>query len=47
MPIINVDCWEGFNEDQKKQWIRELTNVTVNMFNIPPDKVLVILRETA
>ncbi|MDF2725976.1 MAG: hypothetical protein K0Q59_5654, partial [Paenibacillus sp.] len=20
MPIINVDCWEGFNAEQKKQW---------------------------
>lgn len=47
MPIINVDCWEGFNEAQKKQWIKELTDVTVNLFNIPPDKVLVVLRETS
>ncbi|MDQ0193556.1 tautomerase family protein [Paenibacillus wynnii] len=47
MPIINVDCWEGFNEEQKKQWIKELTNVTVNLFNLPPDKVLVVLRETS
>jgi len=46
MPIINVDCWEGFNEEQKKQWIQALTNATVNLFNLPPDKVLVILRET-
>ncbi|PSJ93643.1 4-oxalocrotonate tautomerase [Brevibacillus formosus] len=46
MPIINVDCWEGFNAEQKEQWIKELTNATVNLFNIPPDKVLVILRET-
>jgi 4-oxalocrotonate tautomerase family enzyme len=45
MPIINVDCWEGFNEEQKQEWIKELTEVTVNLFNIPPDKVLVLLRE--
>lgn len=45
MPIINVDCWEGFNEEQKEHWIKELTDVTVNLFNLPPDKVLVILRE--
>ena len=46
MPIINVDCWEGFNAEQKKQWIQELTNATVNLFNLPQDKVLVVLRET-
>ncbi|GJM73361.1 hypothetical protein HMSSN036_55770 [Paenibacillus macerans] len=46
MPIINVDCWEGFNEQQKKEWIKALTDATVNLFNLPPDKVLVILRET-
>lgn len=46
MPIINVDCWEGFTAEQKKQWVKELSDVTVNMFNLPPDKVLVILRET-
>lgn len=46
MPIINVDCWEGFNAEQKKQWVKELTDVTVNLFNLPPDKVLVILRDT-
>lgn len=45
MPIINIDCWEGFNAEQKKQWVKELTDVTVNLFNLPPDKVLVILRE--
>lgn len=47
MPIINVDCWEGFNEQQKKEWIIALTDATVNLFNLPPDKVLVILRETS
>lgn len=47
MPIINVDCWEGFNAEQKKQWIKGLTDTTVNLFNIPPDKVLVVLRETS
>jgi 4-oxalocrotonate tautomerase family enzyme len=46
MPIINVDCWEGFNEEQKKEWIKELTVVTNKLFNIPPDKILVILRDT-
>lgn len=46
MPIINVDCWEGFSKEQKKQWVKELTNVTVKLFNLPPDKVLVILRDT-
>ncbi|MEK5039155.1 tautomerase family protein [Sporosarcina sp. FSL K6-3457] len=45
MPIIKVDCWEGFNDKQKQEWIKELTDVTTNMFNIPPDKVLVVLRD--
>lgn len=45
MPIINIDCWEGFNAEQKQKWVKELTDVTVNLFNLPPDKVLVILRE--
>ncbi|MFC0211751.1 4-oxalocrotonate tautomerase family protein [Paenibacillus chartarius] len=47
MPIINVDCWEGFSEEQKKVWVKELTRTTVDLFNIPADKVLVILRETS
>jgi len=47
MPIINVDCWEGFNAEQKKEWIEKLPDATVNLFNLPPDKVLVILRETS
>lgn len=47
VPIINVDCWEGFNEEQKMRWIKELTDVTVNLFSIPPDKVLVVLREVS
>lgn len=47
MPIINVDCWEGFSPEQKGEWIKALTDVTVNMFQIPSDKVLVILRETS
>ncbi|MBH5320472.1 tautomerase family protein [Paenibacillus sp. GSMTC-2017] len=46
MPIINVDSWEGFTPEQKAKWITELTDVTVKLFNLPPDKVLVILRET-
>lgn len=46
MPVINVDCWEGFNEEQKKAWMKELTGATVKLFNIPADKVMVILRET-
>lgn len=46
MPIINIDCWEGFNEEQKKAWVQELTGATVKMFNIPADKVMVVLRET-
>lgn len=45
MPVIKVDCWEGFNEEQKKRWIEELTDATVKLFNIPRDKVLVILRD--
>ncbi|MBB4825582.1 4-oxalocrotonate tautomerase family enzyme [Sporosarcina luteola] len=45
MPIIHVDCWEGFNAEQKTQWIKELTDVTVSLFNLPPDKVLVVLKE--
>lgn len=45
MPIINVDCWEGFSETQKQQWIKELSDVTINLLNLPPDKVLIILRE--
>lgn len=46
MPIINVDCWEGFTPEQKAKWVKELTDVTVNLFKLPPDKVLVILRDT-
>lgn len=36
MPIINVDCWEGFTAEQKQQWIKELTDATVKLFTLPP-----------
>jgi len=46
MPIISVDVWEGFSDEQKKQWVKELTDVSVNLLNLPPDKILVVLRDT-
>lgn len=47
MPIINVDVWEGFSEEQKKEWINQLTEVSVKLLNIPPDKIVVVLRDIA
>jgi 4-oxalocrotonate tautomerase len=45
MPVINVNMWEGFDKKVKEKWMRELTNVTVNLLNMPPDKVTVILHD--
>jgi 4-oxalocrotonate tautomerase len=45
MPMIRIACWEGFSDEQKKQWISKLTDVTVDHFNLPPDKVLVVLND--
>ncbi|BBI34321.1 tautomerase family protein [Cohnella abietis] len=46
MPVIQVDHWVGFSDEQKKQWITALTDTTHNLFQIPTDKITVILRET-
>lgn len=45
MPVIQVDHWEGFSEEQKKEWIVALTDTTNRLFRIPKDKITVILRE--
>ncbi|MFT4416943.1 tautomerase family protein [Fredinandcohnia humi] len=45
MPVIKVELWEGFNEETKREWAKELTKVTVERLNVPLDKVTVILHE--
>lgn len=45
MPIINVDIYEECSNEQKKQLIEQLCQVTNKLFPIPPDKIVVLIRE--
>lgn len=45
MPVIKIDLWEGFDDVTKREWAKELTEITVERLNIPPDKVTIILHE--
>lgn len=45
MPIIKVDIRGYCASEHKKQLIEDLTKVTNELLSIPPDKIIVIIRE--
>ncbi|MNI42334.1 4-oxalocrotonate tautomerase [compost metagenome] len=45
MPFIALEIWDGADNDRKKQWIRGAAEIGVKLLNIPPDKILVLIRE--
>ncbi|MFP7737488.1 tautomerase family protein [Priestia aryabhattai] len=45
MPVMNINVWEGFSEETKQKWVKGLTDLTVDLLNMPPDKVTVILHD--
>ena len=46
MPIIHCYMLEGRNHDQKKNFVKDITDATVKNFNVDPDVVEVFLHET-
>ncbi|WP_159886655.1 tautomerase family protein [Paenibacillus puerhi] len=45
MPFLALETWTGITEETKRQWIRGATEIGANLLNIPPDKILVLIRE--
>lgn len=46
MPIISVVIAEGRSFEKKRNFIRALTNATVESMGVRPEQVRVILKET-
>lgn len=47
MPIISVVIAEGRTRETKRNFIRALTEATVNSMDVRPEQVRVILNETS
>lgn len=45
MPFISLETWTGVKDDVKQQWIHGATKIGAELLNIPPDKILVLIRE--
>lgn len=45
MPIINVQIWPGRSNEVKEKLIKGLTDITVQVMNVPPEAVSVIINE--
>lgn len=45
MPILDVTLLEGRDEQKKGEFIRAVTDATVESLGVPPESVRVILRE--
>ncbi|MEK8129277.1 tautomerase family protein [Paenibacillus filicis] len=40
-----METWTGVAVETKGRWIHEATEIGATLFNIPPDKILVLIRE--
>ena len=47
MPIIHCHILEGRNHDQKKNFVKDVTDATVKNLNCDPDVVEVFIHETS
>jgi 4-oxalocrotonate tautomerase len=47
MPIISVFILEGRNSDQKRAFLREVTDVAVRTLGVEPQQVRVLIQEVA
>lgn len=45
MAIISIDGWKGLTPEQKQEWIRACTDVTVNILKVPLDEVVIYIRD--
>lgn len=46
MPVITVELFEGRTKDQKAQYAKELTELTVRVLGAPREHVWIIFRDT-
>lgn len=47
MPILRLEMQPGRTLDQKRAFVREVTRVTVETLNCPPESVDVVISEVA
>ncbi|MBL0387619.1 tautomerase family protein [Tumebacillus sp. ITR2] len=47
MPFLSVDTWSGLSVETKKAFLYQATRRTSELLNIPPDKIQVLIRESA
>lgn len=45
MPILRVEMHPGRTSEQKRTYVSELTRVTVEVFQCPPESVEILLQE--
>jgi 4-oxalocrotonate tautomerase len=45
MPVVTVDWWSGFGEDERRRLVRSITDSVVDVTGCRPDSVTVILRD--
>ncbi len=45
MPAISVQIWPGRSDEVKEKLIKRLTDVTVEVMNVPPEAVSVTINE--
>lgn len=45
MPLFTVYTWPKVSPDIKRKWIYQSTQITVELLNIPPDKIQVLIQE--
>lgn len=45
MVVVTIDAWNICNQEQKDEWTKLLTFLTVDLLEAPLDKVLVLIRD--
>ncbi|ABB15115.1 MULTISPECIES: 4-oxalocrotonate tautomerase [Carboxydothermus] len=45
MPIIQIELLEGRTVEQKRELVKRITEVTVDVVKCPPEAVKIIIRE--
>lgn len=46
MPLIQVDVFPGKTTEQKRGFVRRVTQAAVEEFGVPEESVIVLIRET-
>ncbi|MFP7737478.1 tautomerase family protein [Priestia aryabhattai] len=45
MTIVTIDVWDMYTQEQKNSWVEHLTEVFVNLLEIPKDNILILIRD--